>query len=396
MSAGAQEGAAAADATPGVGAPAGRPAPGDGAGASRPPVDEPKAVRDDDAFDPGPLHVWLRERLGADGARLGDAPPEVRQFSGGASNRTYLLRYPGRDLVLRRPPAGERHGTAHDVLREARIQQRLKPAYPYVPTVVAAGEDDEAQALLDGPFYVMDRIVGSILRGNLPKGATLTPDEARRLSEEAIDRLVELHAVDVRAAGLSDLGRGAGYVQRQTEGWSKRYRAARTPRSPRFEKTMAWLEQHRPADVGTCVIHNDWRLDNLVLDPDGSGGVVGVLDWEMATLGDPLMDLGGAMAYWVQADDDRFMQLLRRQPTHLTGMLTREQVVDRYCARAGIARPDWAFYEVFGLFRLAVIAQQIYKRYHSGQARNPAFKHLWVGVRYLDWRCRRIIRTSGR
>jgi aminoglycoside phosphotransferase (APT) family kinase protein len=369
---------------------------GAGAGASRPPVDEPNAVRDDDAFDPAPLHAWLRERLGADGASLGDAPPEVRQFSGGASNRTYLLRYPGRDLILRRPPAGERHGTAHDVLREARIQQRLKPAYPYVPAVVAAGEDDEAQALLDGPFYVMDRITGSILRGNLPKGTTLTPDEARRLSEEAIDRLVELHAVDVRAAGLSDLGRGAGYVGRQTAGWSKRYRAARTPRSPRFEKTMAWLEDHRPPDVGTCVIHNDWRLDNLVLDPDGSGGVVGVLDWEMATLGDPLMDLGGAMAYWVQADDDRFMQLLRRQPTHLPGMLTREQVVDRYCTRAGIARPDWAFYEVFGLFRLAVIAQQIYQRYHSGQARNPAFKHLWVGVRYLDWRCRRIIRKSGR
>jgi aminoglycoside phosphotransferase (APT) family kinase protein len=356
--------------------------------------DEPRAVRDEDAFDPTPLHGWLVERLGA--ATLGAQPPEVRQFAGGASNRTYLLRYPERDLILRRPPAGQRHGTAHDVLREARIQERLRPAYPYVPEVLATGEGEDAEALLDGPFYVMERIVGTILRGDLPAGTSLPPAAARRLGEEAIDRLVELHGVDVRAAGLTDLGRGAGYVERQVRGWSERYAQARTPRSPSFQGTMAWLEDHRPSDVGTCVIHNDWRLDNLVLDPTGSGAVVGVLDWEMATLGDPLMDLGCALAYWVQADDGRGMQLLRRQPTHLPGMLTREEVVDRYCAGAGIARPDWTFYEVFGLFRLAAIAQQIYRRYHAGETRNPAFKHLWVGVRYLDLRCRRIIRASRR
>lgn len=358
----------------------------------RGPIDEPRAVRDEDAFDPAPLHAWLV----AQQAASGDAPPEVRQFSGGASNRTYLLRYPERDLILRRPPAGQHTGTAHDVLREARIQQRLRPVFPYVPEVVAAGEDDAARALLDGPFYVMERIVGTILRGDLPPGMTLDPAQARRLGEQAIDRLVELHAVDVAAAGLSDLGRGAGYVERQVGGWSKRYRAARTPRAPSFERTMRWLEAQRPDDVATCVIHNDWRLDNLVLDPDGDGRVIGVLDWEMATLGDPLMDLGSALAYWVQADDGRGMHLLRRQPTHLPGMPTRDEVVERYCAQAGIERPDWTFYEVFGLFRLAVIVQQIYRRYHLGQTRNPAFRNMWIAVLYLDFRCRRIIRRSGR
>ena len=360
---------------------------------STPPRDEPRDVRAEDAFDPAPLHAWLAPRV--DGVDPAGPPPQVRQFSGGASNRTYLLRYPERDLILRRPPAGHREGTAHDVLREARVQTRLRPAYPYVPAVVAAAEDDDAQALLDGPFYVMERIEGTILRGDLPPGMRLDPPQARRLAEEAIDRLVELHAVDVRAAGLSDLGRGAGYVERQVAGWSRRYRAARTPRAPRFERVMAWLDAHRPPDSGLCVIHNDYRLDNLVLDPAGSGRVVGVLDWEMATLGDPLMDLGGALAYWIEAGDGRIMQMLRRQPTHLPGMLTREQVVDRYCVRAGIARPDWTFYEVFGLFRLAVIMEQIYRRYHDGQTTNPAFRSFWIGVRYLDWRCRRIIRRSA-
>lgn len=360
------------------------------------PPEEARAVRDEDAFDPAPLHAWLTEHIVPAAPLLGPHPPEVRQFLGGASNRTYLLRYPDQDLILRRPPAGERSGTAHDVLREARVQQRLRPVYPYAPRVLAAGEDDEAQALLDGPFYVMERIAGTILRGRLPAGMTLDPVQARRLGEEAIDRLVQLHAVDVEAAGLADLGRGAGYVERQVSGWSKRYLAARTPRAPRFTRTIAWLQEHQPDDVATCVIHNDFRLDNLVLDPDGSGRVVGVLDWEMATLGDPLMDLGSALAYWVQADDGRGMQLLKRQPTDLPGMLTREQVVTRYCERAGIDRPEWTFYEVYGLFRLAGIAQQIYRRYHLKQTRNPAFQNMWLAVRYLDWRCRRIIRQAPR
>jgi aminoglycoside phosphotransferase (APT) family kinase protein len=355
-------------------------------------IDEPREVRAEDAFDVAALHDWLAAHV--DG--LGPTPPEVRQFAGGASNLTYLLRYPERDLILRRPPAGEHRGAAHDVLREARIQSRLRPTFPLVPAVEATGEDEAARAACGGrPFYVMERLAGTIVRGRLPEGMELPPDDARRMAEAAIDTLAALHAVDVDAAGLRDLGRGAGYVQRQVEGWTARYEAARTPRAPSFRAVTQWLAEHRPDDVATCVIHNDFRLDNLVLAPDDPGRVLGVLDWEMATLGDPLMDLGSALAYWVQAGDGRGMQLLRRQPTDLPGMPTRQEVVARYCERAGIAVPEWTFYEVFGLFRLAVIVQQIYARYVAGKTTNPQFKRFWIAVRYLDLRCRRIIRQAG-
>jgi aminoglycoside phosphotransferase (APT) family kinase protein len=178
------------------------------------------------------------------------------------------------------------------------------------------------------------------------------------------------------------------------EGWSERYRAARTWNAPSFDRVMSWLAERRPQDVGACVVHNDFRLDNLVLAPEEPQRIVGVLDWEMATVGDPLMDLGGALAYWVQADDDRAMQVLRRQPTHLPGMLKRSEVLARYAERSGHPIENWVFYEVFGLFRLAVIIQQIYRRYHLRQTRNPAFRHYWLGTRYLERRCRRIVRGA--
>ena len=343
--------------------------------------DEPRALRDEDAFDVPALHAWLSARVEG----LGDAPPEVRQFSGGASNLTYLLRYPSRDLVLRRPPAGQKAASAHDMKREHRVQAALAPHYPYVPEMVALCADP---SVLGSDFYVMQRIEGTILRDRLPAGMELAPEQAHDLGLRAVDGLVELHAVDVDAAGLADLGRGLGYVGRQVSGWSDRYRRARTENVPDFEAVMAWLAERQPADVGICLVHNDFRLDNLVLDSDLR--VVGVLDWEMATLGDPLMDLGGALAYWVQADDEDMMRLSKRQPTDLPGMPTRAEVVDHYRSRTGLAVDDWAFYEVFGLFRLAGIAQQIYYRYFHGQTTNPAFKDFWYFVTYLDERCRRI------
>jgi len=243
---------------------------------------------------------------------------------------------------------------------------------------------------------VMERIPGTILRASLPPGLTLSPPQATRLCEAAIGTLVELHAVDPVAAGLDQLSRGPGYVQRQVSGWSKRYRNARTWNTPSFERVMAWLADSMPDDVAACVIHNDFRLDNLVLAPDDPLRVAGVLDWELATIGDPLMDLGSSLAYWVQADDDRIHRRLRRQPTHLPGMMTRQQVIEFYAARTGRDLDDWAFYEVFGLFRLAVIVQQIYYRYQHRQTSNPAFKRFWFMVGYLDWRCQRLIRQAER
>lgn len=339
--------------------------------------DEPGALRDEDAFDTAAVHEWLASIV--DGL---DALPTVRQYPGGASNLTYLLSYSDRELILRRPPAGHKAASAHDMRREYTVQKRLKPVYPYVPTVLALCTDP---AVIGSDFYVMDRINGTILRGDLPDDLTLSPDDASSLAYRTFDRLIELHAVDPEEAGLGDLGKGAGYVERQVRGWSDRYRKARTPNSPDGEAVMAWLDQNQPADVRTCVIHNDFRFDNVVLDDKLD--VVGVLDWEMATLGDPLMDLAGSLAYWIQADDDAVAQAARRQPSHLPGMPKRRELVAYYCERMGLDAGNWLFYDVFGAFRLAVIMQQIYYRFHSGQTHNPAFANLETFVTYLFTRC---------
>ncbi|WP_432943379.1 phosphotransferase family protein [Kribbella sp. CA-253562] len=348
-------------------------------------VEGARAVRDEDSFDVPAVDTWLRTHT-----ELPAGLPEVRQFSGGASNLTYLLRYADRDLILRRPPVGTKAKSAHDMGREYRIQAGLAPVFPYVPEMVAHCTDP---GVLGSEFYVMRRIAGTIPRRS-ELGVDLTPEQTRQLGFTLIDTLIALHQVDPQAAGLADLGRGDGYVERQVHGWSERYRKAKTWNVPGAEKVMAWLEANRPADVGTCVIHNDFRLDNVVLDPADPLRVVGVLDWELATIGDPLMDLGSALAYWVQADDDWAFRRFRLQPSDAPGMIGRDEIVGYYCDRTGLDRGDWVFYEVFGLFRLAVIAQQIYYRYHHKQTRNPRFKNLWLPVNLLERRCRHLLRKA--
>ncbi len=350
--------------------------------------DRAGAVRPGEALDVEAVHAWLAERV----PEL-EGAPEVTQYAGGASNWTYRLRYPRHDLVLRRPPAGTRARSAHDMAREHDVQAALRPLYPYVPRMVGLCRDE---SVIGAEFYVMERIPGVILRRRVPRGVELDEERTRRLCISLIDRLVDLHAVDVRAAALETLGRGPGYVRRQVDGWSDRYEKARTWNVPSYRRVRDWLKANAPDDVAACVIHNDWRFDNVVLDPADATRIVGVLDWEMATIGDPLMDLGGALAYWVHADDHPLMRSTRRQPTHLAGMLRREEVVAHYLDRTGLKPASWAFYEVFGLFRLAVIAQQIYYRYHHKQTRNPAFKRFWILINYFDWRCRGLIRRAGR
>ena len=341
-------------------------------------------VRDEDSFDVAAVSQWLGEEIS-----------EVRQFSGGASNLTYLLASTGsngerRDLILRRPPAGTKAKSAHDMSREYRIQAALKPVFGKVPNMVGFCADT---SVIGSEFYVMERIEGHIPRKEL--GIDLTEQQLRQLCTNAVDMLVDLHQIDPAQAGLADLGKGEGYVSRQISGWSDRYRKAKTWNVPSFEKVMAWLDAEQPTDRGTCLIHNDFKFDNMVLDRDDPTKPIGLLDWEMATIGDPLMDLGCTLSYWIQADDDRMARAFRRLPTHLPGMMTRREVVDYYCQRAGVELTDrqWAFYEVYGLFRLAVIVQQIYYRYHHKQTTNPAFRHLWWGVVMLERRCRRIIRS---
>ena len=346
------------------------------------------AVRPGEELDVVAVHRWLRTiDPGVEGL------PEVTQYSGGASNWTYRLRYPNRDLVLRRPPAGTKAKSAHDMSREFKIQKALKPAYPVVPTMVGLCQD---HSVIGTDFYVMERIEGLIPRSRMPPGLALNREDTKRLCTNVIDKLIELHRVDYRAVGLDQLSKGPGYPRRQVEGWSERYERARTWNVPSYRYVRDWLKDHTPEDAGTCVIHNDWRFDNVVLDPGEPTRVVGVLDWELATIGDPLMDLGSALAYWVQADDNALMRSMRRQPTHLPWMLRREEVVDYYLSHTGLKPANWTFYEVFGLFRLTVIAQQIYYRYFHKQTRNPAFKNFWILINYFDWRCRALIRRSRR
>jgi len=210
-----------------------------------------------------------------------------------------------------------------------------------------------------------------------------------------LDTLIDLHKLDPQAAGLDSLGKGEGYVARQVEGWTKRYRAARTEDVADMESVMAWLAAKQPAtEVAIRLIHNDFRFDNVVLNPADPTHVIGVLDWEMATVGDPLMDLGSSLAYWVQADDDPVFQQSRRQPTNAPGMLTRAEVIAYYGERTGLSVANFDFYTVYGLFRLAGIAQQIYKRYTEGNAKNPAFASFGFFVNYLAKRCEETIARS--
>jgi aminoglycoside phosphotransferase (APT) family kinase protein len=347
-------------------------------------LDTPREVREEERFDVAAMDRWLKQQLPAL-----QGEPAIHQFAGGASNLTYLVSYPARDLILRRPPFGHKAKGAHDMAREFRIQQALKPVYPAVPTMVALCED---QSVMACDFYVMDRIKGIIPRANLPKGLNLNEMQTRQLCQGVIDKLIELHQVDYQAAGLDHIGKGGGYVKRQISGWSDRYDKSKTWNVPGWQYVRDWLNANMPDDVRTVIIHNDYRMDNLVLDADNPQNIIGVLDWEMATLGDPLMDLGNTLAYWIEPGDDRLAQFLRRQPTHLPGMFTRREVVNYYCDKMNLKPDNWAFYEVYGQFRLAVILQQIYYRYHHKQTRNPAFKHFWLFNHYLHWRCKRAIK----
>lgn len=353
-------------------------------GSAQPSIDVAGQVRPGEELDVAAIDAFLKRQLPA--LR---GTPRVTQYAGGVSNWTYRLEYENRDLILRRPPAGTKASSAHDMGREYRVQKALKAPYPWVPEMIAYADDP---AILGSEFYVMERIAGVIPRGTRP--LPVSAQTARTLCENVIDKLVALHKVDASAPELASLGKGKGFARRQVEGWSARMDKARTWNVSPFSRVKAWLREHTPDDVATCVVHGDFRLDNVVLDPSDLTRVIGVLDWEMATLGDPLMDLGNSLAYWVEAGDDPLMRMTKRQPTFQPGMLTRREVVERYCDRTGLSAAHWPFYEVYGLFRLAVIAQQIYYRYHHRQTRNPAYKNFWIIVNYLALRCEVIMRRS--
>lgn len=333
--------------------------------------DEPRPPRAEEQLDLVKLAPYLRGVLDAPGAEV-----TVLQFPGGHSNLTYLVRVGERELVLRRPPFGSKVKTAHDMGREVHMLEKLAPVYPRAPRPVHFCEDE---GVLGAKFYLMERVRGVILR----RGATVAPAIVRRLSESLVDALVELHALDWQAIGLGGFGHPEGYVQRQVSGWSKRYVDSQTDDVPEMTAVAAWLAANQPASPPATVIHNDFKFDNLVLDAGDPTRIAGVLDWEMATVGDPLMDLGTALCYWVEAGDPPEAQAFAFGPTTAPGSLTRREVAERYGERSGRDLSRLAFYHCFGLFKTAVVAQQIYYRWKTGLTHDERFAAFLGGVKVM-------------
>lgn len=334
-------------------------------------LDRPAAVRPGEELDADRLAAYLQAHLPD-----ADGPLTIEQFPGGMSNLTYFLRLGRRELVLRRPPFGANIQGGHDMSREYRILRALVETYPKVPRPLLRCDDS---TVIGAPFYVMERLRGVILRPPLPPGRVIPPATMRGICHALIDGLAELHALDYARAGLSDLGKPDGYTARQVAGWTKRYRNARTDDCPDLEPIVAWLAAHTPAHSDAALIHNDYKYDNLILDPADLTRIVGVLDWEMATLGDPLTDLGTTLAYWIEPDDPPALQQMGL--TTLPGNLDRQQLIQRYAERSGRAVEDSLFAFIYGVFKNSVIVLQIYARYRQGHTRDPRFAALIEIVR---------------
>ena len=332
------------------------------------PLDGAAAVRPGEEVDSARLAAWLEGKLPVE-----HGPVEVLQFPHGHSNLTYLVRAGGSEYVLRRPPFGNVVKTAHDMGREFRMLEALAPVFSEAPRPVLFCEDAE---VLGAPFYLMEKRTGIVLRRELPEGIRLSPALAGRVSGSLVDTLVRLHGVDYGAAGLGAVGRPEGYVARQVRGWSERYIAAATAEIPEMDEVAAWMSGRIPAEGAPAVIHNDFKFDNLLLDPEDPAKVVAVLDWEMATVGDPLMDLGTTLALWIEAGDPKEMLAAAMGPTHHPGMWSREGIAEAYAGRSGRPVDGIAFHYTFGLFKVAVIVQQIYARYVRGLTRDPRFAGL--------------------
>lgn len=318
--------------------------------------------------------------------------PVVAQYASGASNLTYALDYPDRRLVLRRPPFGTKPKSGHDMHREYRIMTALKPVFPAVPNTLFYTDDSST---IGAEFYVMDRAEGHLIHKDIPKDWGWGKAEAATLCENFFQKLVELHAVDFKAAGLSDFGRPKGYVDRQIGGWNKRFEKSWTEDVDKFDDVRRWLEDNKPArEMGHAILHGDFRIDNCILNMDDPTQIDAILDWEISALGDPLMDLGNTLAYWIEADDPQMMHLMIRQPSAAPGMMTRREVVDFYAAKTGADVSNIQFYYVYGIFRLAVIIQQIYYRYYHGQTDNARFKGYGQMTNALGMLARHKIQTG--
>ena len=328
-------------------------------------LDKAREVRVGEEITNKPFIDYLNEKL-AD--YPGDI--EILQFPGGYSNLTYLIKKGSSEFVLRKPPHGARIKSAHDMGREYKVLSLLKPIYAKVPAPICIHEDND---LLGAPFYLMERVTGLILRNKIPEGLSLTPDSFRKLSINTINNLANLHRLDIEATGLNVLGKPNGYVERQVDGWIKRYFVAETDDIVAMNETAVWMQDNIEPENAPALIHNDYKYDNLILDPD-TLEIKALLDWEMATVGDPLMDLGTSLGYWAEQGDHPALKSFGL--TGHEGNLNRQEVVEHYTETSGIKTTNIVFYYVFGCFKIAVIAQQIYARYKQGLTKDPRFSGL--------------------
>jgi aminoglycoside phosphotransferase (APT) family kinase protein len=346
--------------------------------------DAPREIRAGEELDTAKLSAYLDDKFGPGAV-------SVSQFPGGHSNLTYLVRHGDREYVLRRPPFGSKVKSAHDMGREFTVLSKLSGVYDRAPRPFAHEPTGE---VLGAPFYLMERRRGVILRKEVPADFADDLPRVRRVCEHLVDALVDLHAVDYTAAGLGDFGKPAGYIERQVTGWTKRYTDAQTDDIPALTEAAAWLGAHLPAEGAPALIHNDFKFDNVIFDA-GLDRITGVLDWEMATLGDPLMDLGTSLSYWAEASDPQAFYQLPFGPTSRPGMMTRKEFAQRYLERSGRHADNLVFYYAFGLIKTAVVLQQIYYRWHKGLTKDARFAQLIFGVRILSEQARTAIHRDS-
>jgi len=333
------------------------------------------AVRPGEEPDIANLTDYLRGKL--EGIESGI---RVEQFPAGHSNLTYLIRAGDKEYVLRRGPLGPVAHKAHDMAREYRVMQAVHPYFAEVPQVLNLCEDP---SVLGAPFFVMERRHGLILRDCVPQPLASLPHYQQRVSEALVDCMVRLHAIDVRKNRLHELGKPEGFLERQVQGWTERWRQAKTEDLPQMDRTLDWLMRQLPPSPVPALVHNDYKLDNVMLQLEPELKIEAVLDWEMATVGDPLADVGLTLCYWSWADAPELrggaISVLTSQP----GWYARDQFVQRYAERSGRDMTRIGYYEVLGVAKLAIILQQIYYRFHRGQTRDERFRNFDKRVRGL-------------
>ncbi|MBK7477245.1 MAG: phosphotransferase family protein [Haliscomenobacter sp.] len=351
-------------------------------------MDEAKDIRPGEELPVDSLQRYLESALPEFQSIL-----DVQQFPGGFSNLTYLIETNLGQLVLRRPPFGTHVKTAHDMGREFRVLTSLQPVYSKIPKPVLLCEDPE---VLGAPFYLMERVEGVILRNRPQKDLDLNPGVMKGLSEAFIDNLADLHNLDIDSAGLGALGKPEGYIARQVEGWIERYYRAETEPIGTMNLLADWMRTNSVPDGSPSLLHNDYKYDNLVLDPENLTRIRAVLDWEMCTIGDPRMDLGLSMAYWIEPEEINPLVASIGNLTWLPGNLSREGLLERYASRkGGKGLEHILFFFVFGLFKIGVIVQQIYYRYKQGHTQDPRFAPLIEAVHWFGDRGRKALELDG-